>query len=239
MPVIEYCDIIFDNCTVRAALALENVQRRAALACTGAYRHTSNDRLPAEVNRIPLRQRRTNHTLFMIYKIIHGIAPSYLTTVLPRPRDPGYRLRSSDNMTLPTPFARLSCVRNSFSSSSNKLWNTLDQNIRSSSSYSSFRAKLLHCHKSSSKFNPKLYSRFLGKTDVNHTRMRLGLGALNSQRYLYNMIPSPACEKCAAPNEDSYHLLFVCPAQRRLEGRSHDHIFESYYRRTSCGIIHK
>ena len=32
LPVIEYCDIIFDNCTIRAAPALENVQRRAALA---------------------------------------------------------------------------------------------------------------------------------------------------------------------------------------------------------------
>ena len=29
---------------------------------------------------------------------------------------------------------------------------------------------------------------------------------------MYNMIPSPACEKCGAPNEDSYHLFFVCPA---------------------------
>ena len=42
--------------------------------------------------------------------------------------------------------------------------------------------------------------------------MRLALSALNSQRYMYNIIPSPACEKCGAPNEDSYHLFFVCPA---------------------------
>ena len=178
LPVIEYCDIISDKCTVRAALSLENVQRRAALACTGAYRHTSNDRLLAELNWLPLRQRRTNHKLLMIYKIIHGIAPSYLTSVLPRLRDPGYHLRSSDNMTLPTPLARLSCVRNSFFNSSIKLRNALHQNIRSSSSYSSFRAKLLQCHKSNSKFNPKIYPRFLGKIAVNHTRMRLGLSAL-------------------------------------------------------------
>ena len=42
--------------------------------------------------------------------------------------------------------------------------------------------------------------------------MRLGLSVLNSQRYMYDIIPSPAREKCAAPNKDSYHLLFVCPA---------------------------
>ena len=108
LPVIEYCDIMFDNCTIRAALALENVQRRAALACTGAYKHTSNDRSLLELNWIPLRQRRTNHKLVILYKIIHGLAPSYLTAILPRPRDAGYRLRSFNNMSLPTPCARLS-----------------------------------------------------------------------------------------------------------------------------------
>ena len=111
LPVIEYCYIIFDNCTIRAALALENVQRQVALACTGAYKHTSNDRLLLELNWIPLRQRRTNHKRVMLYKIIHELAPSYLTAILPRPRDAGYRLRSFNNMSLPTPSARLSCAK--------------------------------------------------------------------------------------------------------------------------------
>ena len=212
LPVIEYCDVIFDNCTIRAALALENVQRRAALACTGAYKHTSNDRLLLELNWIPLRQRRTNHKLVILYKIIHGLAPSYLTAILPRPRDAGYRLRSFNNMSLPTPSARLSCVRNSFLNSSIKSWNSLDKIIRSSPSYFSFKSKLLKRSKSNSHFNPILYSHFLGKAAVNHTRMRLGLSALNSQRYKYNMVPSPSCERCGAPQEDPYHIFFVCPA---------------------------
>ena len=212
LPVIEYCDVIFDNCTIRAALALENVQRWAALACTGAYKHTSNDRLLLELNWIPLRQRRTNHKLVILYKIIHGLAPSYLTAILPRPRDAGYRLRSFNNMSLPTPSARLSCVRNSFLNSSIKSWNSLDKIIRSSPSYFSFKSKLLKRSKSNSHFNPILYSRFLGKAAVNHTRMRLGLSALNSQRYKYNMVPSPSCERCGAPQEDPYHIFFVCPA---------------------------
>ena len=212
LPVIEYCDVIFDNCTIRAALALENVQRRAALACTGANKHTSNDRLLLELNWIPLRQRRTNHKLVILYKIIHGLAPSYLTAILPRPRDAGYRLRSFNNMSLPTPSARLSCVRNSFLNSSIKSWNSLDKIIRSSPSYFSFKSKLLKRSKSNSHFNPILYSRFLGKAAVNHTRMRLGLSALNSQRYKYNMVPSPSCKRCGAPQEDPYHIFFVCPA---------------------------
>ena len=38
--------------------------------------------------------------------------------------------------------------------------------------------------------------------------MRSGLSALNSQRYKYNMVPSPSCEKCGDP----YHIFFVYPA---------------------------
>ena len=36
LPISEYCDIIYDNCTVRESAALKQVQRRAALVCTGA-----------------------------------------------------------------------------------------------------------------------------------------------------------------------------------------------------------
>ena len=162
LPVIEYYDIIFDNCTVRAALAIENVQRRDALAYVQV--HISTPALIVkllELNWIPLRQRRTTHKLVMLCKIIHRLAPSYLTAILPRPRDAGYRLRSFDNMSLPTPSARLSCVRNYFLSSSILSWNSLDEIIRSSSSYLSFKSKLKR-HKCTSHFNPTLYSRFLG-----------------------------------------------------------------------------
>ena len=35
---------------------------------------------------------------------------------------------------------------------------------------------------------------------------------LNSQRYKYDMIPSPLFKRCGASNEDPYHIFFVCPA---------------------------
>ena len=146
----------------------------------------------------------------MLYKIINGLAPSYLTAILPQPRDSGYRLHSFDNMSLPTPSARLSCVRIFFMNSSNKFWNSSDKIICSSSSYLSFKCKLFKQNKCTSHFNPILYSRFLGKVAVNHTRS--GFSALNSQRYKYNMVPSPSCEKCGASKEDSYHIFVVYPA---------------------------
>ena len=68
LPIIEYCDIIYDNCTVRDSIAIEQVQRRAALVYTGAYRHTSSDRLLVELGWQSLRTRRLNHKLIQLFK---------------------------------------------------------------------------------------------------------------------------------------------------------------------------
>ena len=160
--------------------------------------------------------------LTMLYKIIHGLAPSYLTAILPRPRDAGYRLRSLDNMSLPTPFARLSCVKNSFLNSSITSLNSLDKIIRSSSSYLSFKSKLLKRNKCNSHFNPILYSRFLGKAAVNHTRMRLGLSVLNSQRYKYNMVPSTSCER---PVSYIFRVSSLCCPSTSIDPRCEPYTF--------------
>ena len=44
-PILEYGDIIYDNCPAKTSIAIERVQRRAAIICTGAYRHTETQRL--------------------------------------------------------------------------------------------------------------------------------------------------------------------------------------------------
>ena len=39
-PLIEYASVVFDNCSETMSDLLENVQRQAALAISGAYAHT-------------------------------------------------------------------------------------------------------------------------------------------------------------------------------------------------------
>ena len=57
--------IYYDNCTVRDSIAIEQVQRKATLVYIGAYRHTSSDRLLAELGWQSLRTRRL--TIFTAY----------------------------------------------------------------------------------------------------------------------------------------------------------------------------
>lgn len=215
LPVLEYCDIIYDNCTLRNSLDLENVQRRAALVCTGAYRHTSNDALLAELGWQPLRLRRQSHKLLMFYKVFNSLTPPYLRAIIPRVPVLHHRLRSTTNAVLPIPFSRLSSTRSAFVHSTVKLWNNLSIEIRSLDSLSAFKRRLkieLYKHHNV-KFLPQLYSCMpMRRASVHICRLRLGLSALNFHRFTYNFIPDKSCPNCNSYCEDTAHVLFHCPA---------------------------
>ncbi len=215
LPIIEYCDVIYDNCTISNALALENTQRRAALICTGAYRHTSNDSLLAELGWQPLRIRRQTHKLLLMFKIQNSLTPPYLQQLIPETPQNHYRLRSRSSGALPIPYSRLSSTRNSFVHSTIKLWNSLTDDIRCSGSLCTFKHKLKN--KILLQFNPRFIPHLylfspMGNATVQHCRMRLGLSALNYQRFTYNFIDDKSCPRCSYPCENAFHFLFNCPA---------------------------
>ena len=49
-----------------------------------------------------------------------------------------------------------------------------------------------------------------GKNSVQHSRMRMGLSALNGQRADYHLIPDALCS-CGAPSENALHYFLECP----------------------------
>ena len=216
LPIIEYGDVIYDNCTLKNSLDLENVQHKAALVCTGAYRHTSYDALLAELGWQPLRIRRQIHKLILFFKVKNSLTPPYLGSLIPRVTESQYRLRSATNATLPIPFSRLSSTRSAFVHSTVKLWNSLNVDTRSVDSLSGFKrcVKLELYKQHNTKFMPHLYSLVpLGKASVYHCRLRLGLSALNLlHRFTYNFIPIKSCPHCNFECENVAHYLFSCPA---------------------------
>ena len=170
-PIIEYCNVIYDNCTMNESMELEKCQRRAALVCIGAYRHTKTELLLAELGWQLLTVRRKNHKLILLYKIVNGECPDYLTVVLPNRNQ--YNLCSADIATLPTPASRLSSKRKFFVASTMWHWDSLSEHIRSADTLSYFKILLHNKTGSSSPFLPKLYKYMLGKSAINHFRLRL------------------------------------------------------------------
>jgi hypothetical protein len=208
LPILEYGDIIFDGSSDIHLDRLENVQRQAAITCTGAYKHTTHTKLLDELGWPPLSQRRKQHRMNVMYKLQKGLLPPYLTELCPPlTRDRTiYNLRSGMNIT--TPQVRTTTYQSSFFPKSINEWNNLELVARQSVSISAF--KEYYKKKSGCKPN-KLFSKYSTRAAINHTRIRLGLSGLASQRHDYNHIDNPECIKCRATCEDPIHYFLLCP----------------------------
>jgi hypothetical protein len=207
-PLTEYGGVIFDGSADNQLDRLEAVQRQAALSCTGAYKHTSHEKLLEELGWPLLQTRRKQHRMNLMFKIQHDLTPKYLKDICPqltRERT-AYDLRTSMNITTPLP--KTVTYQKSFFPNSITDWNNLNINIRDLPSINSFKD---HQKKTfGSKVNP-LYHHDSSKAAINHTRIRLGLSALSSQRFDYNHINDPRCLTCGAISEDPTHYFVLCP----------------------------
>ena len=82
-PVLEYADVVWDNCTQYEANELEKIQIEAARIVTGSTKLVSIDALYTETGWETLESRRNKHKLTLFYKMKSGMSPHYLTTLVP------------------------------------------------------------------------------------------------------------------------------------------------------------
>jgi hypothetical protein len=207
-PILEYADVIYDGSNDTHLKRVESTQRQAALACTGAYKHTRHVNLLEELGWQPLGARRKHHRLNVMFKIQNGLTPNYLQRICPpltRNRTE-YNLRTGANIT--TPAQRTTTYHMSFIPESIRDWNNLDVLTKSATSIETFKNKLKS--KIINKPNPLFYHNN-SNAAINHSRIRMGLSALSSQRFDYNHIVSPKCLTCNAKTEDPAHYFLTCP----------------------------
>jgi hypothetical protein len=208
LPIMEYAAVIFDGSADTITKRLEDTQRQAALACTGAYKHTKHIKLLEELGWPLLSTRRKHHRLVLMYKLQHNMAPHYLSDSCPlltRERT-NYDLRTGMNITQPP--TKTTTYQNSFFPKTIKDWNNLNNVTRTSISISSFKEKLKKSLKLKS--NPLFYL-YSTRAATHQTRIRLGLSGLSSQRCDYNHIKDPRCPSCHAKLEDPQHFFLLCP----------------------------
>ena len=89
------------------------------------------------------------------------------------------------------------------------LWNSLDIDIRNSTSLVNLK------HKVNKLYRPLCYNKWLNfsltrRTSVLHTRLRLGFRALNDYLYKINCCNSPLCI-CGLERETVKHYFILCP----------------------------
>ena len=187
--------------------SIESIQRRAALICTGAYKHTEHVKLLKDLGWHDLKSRRIHHSLCLYYKLIKKLGPAYCNNLLPQPVSnlTNYNLRSQSNLR--TPRMRLTSTKTFFFSYTTELWNNLPESIKQSPLLTILK-KLTAPKLLTSNYN-RLCSGYYGRL---LTRLRLGLSGLNAHMFKYNLTNTPTCSQCLLAPEDNLHYFFYCPA---------------------------
>lgn len=127
-PILEYADAVWSNCTKYAEDELEIVQ----LEATGTTKLVSIENLYKETGWEKLNIRRKQHRLTLFYKMIHSLAPPYLSSLLPPLVGEISRYNLRNNNQYQTLDCKSKLYYNSFLPSVVRDWNSLND---SSSDY--------------------------------------------------------------------------------------------------------
>ena len=203
-PLLEYGDVIWDNCTEYEKKDLDKIQSEAARIATGATKLVSLSTLSNEICWESLEQRRKNHRLTLFYKMMYNFTPLYLSSLVPETVSniSRYSLRNSND--LQTIAARSSQYYHSFLPSTTRDWNNLSIEAKQSDSVNSFK-RFLNTGKSSVPNHYYIGSR---KAQILHTRIRTNCSSLNLDLFLKNVTDSPLC-RCGSI-ENAQHFFFHC-----------------------------
>ena len=217
-PLLEYGDIIWDNCSIENKRNLENNQLDAARILTGATELCSTQKLYNDTGLELLNSRRSKHKLCQLYKMINNLTPHYLQQLLPQrvQHQSRYSLRNINNFSIPG--ARTTLHFYSFLLSTLRQWNMLEQDIRDSSTLYSFKRKL-NAQQQQQQLPPPhlnlIQTSRLGQ--ILHARLRLECSSLNHHLYRKNLVESPLCS-CGVPETNS-HFLLSCANYNNIRQR--------------------
>lgn len=206
LPIFDYCDIIWDNCTQQQSQFLENLHLEGIRIITGLVRGTSHEILYKESGFCSLKERRKRHKLIMYFKILNGFAPSYLTSLLPpliSESNPYHRRRA---FLRHIPRCRTDMYKNSFFPSTTQLWNSLPDHMQLETSLKSFKKFLAE---DDTKV-PAHYFQGTRPLQLQHCRLRNGMSDLNGDLVKRHLKTDPSCA-CGFKNESAEHFLLFCP----------------------------
>ena len=237
-PLLEYSDVVWDNCSLESKKLLDAVHVEAARIATGATKLCSIERLFMELGWELLQTRRNKHKLTTFYKIMHGLAPTYLSDLIPPivGQSNNYALRNADHIQGFRSNSNL--FSDSFFPSTIKAWNSLPNEVREMTSVSAFK-NYLNRNKLQSPYYFHAGSR-LGQ--ILHARLRMQCSALHADLYRKNIVESPSCQHCGG-FESAYHLFFICPAyaatRSYLPDNLHEYSLKDLLYGTEHGTVHE
>ena len=140
-PRLDYGITLYGCSTQKNIDLIQRVQNHAARLITGNFDYINcrGIELVKSLNLYTIRDRRDYFLTILMFKSIHGIAPTYLSDRVVMNFDVnGYDTRTSD-MELYLPTLRKEAYRNSFMYMGGKLWNDLPEFVQNSANIESFK----------------------------------------------------------------------------------------------------
>ena len=204
-PILEYADVIWDNCFNYEKEAIEKVQLEAGRVVTGATKSCSRTKLLKETGWESLEMRRYKHRMVTFFKMVKNIAPPYLQNLVPPSVHQVSQRNLRNNMNLTVPRSRTNLYDKSFIPLATREWNSLPENMKTCTSLNTFKHLL-----DRDKINiPKYYYADYRKAQILHTRLRLGCSSLNADLFSNHILDTDICS-CGLV-ETAEHYLLDCP----------------------------
>ena len=141
VPRIDYCNSIYVNLPQCATDRLQRIMRSAARLIARPERNASVTEICRQLHWLPIPQRAEFKVLTLVYKAMHGEAPTYISDMLLQ-YQPKRSLRSTNSNQLCIRKTRVRYGKRAFSICGPELWNQLPLDIRDSPSFSMFKRKL-------------------------------------------------------------------------------------------------
>ena len=140
LPHFDYCDQVWDTCTLKQQDHLQILQNRALRTIVRAPQRTHIPDLHKQCQLTTLQERRTFHLATTIYKVMNGLMPSYLLDLLQTPQH-NHRTRHIQSNNLSLPRCRLETGKKAFAYRAPKLFNSLPQYVRQASNLGWLRSR--------------------------------------------------------------------------------------------------
>ena len=141
-PLLEYTDVIWDNCMQQNKNELELIQLEAARISTGTTKLVSVANLYIETGWETLDARRNKHKQVFFDKMFNGLIPLYLSSLVSSLVQNASRSNLRDSNDTQTVASRATLFYNSFIPTSIRDWNRLNPDIRNVGTLDAFKLKL-------------------------------------------------------------------------------------------------
>ena len=209
-PLLEYGDVIWDNCCNYEKYEIEKIQIEAGRIVTGATRSCSKSKIIEETGWDTLEIRRYKHRMITFYKMVKGIAPSYLQILVPPSvhQVSQRSLRNNDQLVIPR--SRTNIYNKSFIPQASVEWNALPTEAKNCTTLYTFKSFL---NRNMTPV-PKYYYSGERKAQILHTRLRLHCSSLNLDLYNNHVLENDKCS--CGQTESTEHYILNCTNYREV-----------------------